>query len=145
MRGIYYYRNPSKHLIMDKEFIPYEQALELKELGFDYETSFYYTSGRFGYYVTNGNYNYTNSHWMFNANDGKDRDKMCTAPLYQQAFRWFREKHGLFANHLIYMTMDGGFALESIEEDDQTDGLFNTYEEAELTCLKKLIEIVKNI
>jgi hypothetical protein len=57
-------------------------------------------------------------------------------PLYQQAFRWFREKHGLW---------------QFIEFDDnhynpvvQSSLVYycDTYEEAELACLKKLIELL---
>lgn len=40
--------------------------------------------------------------------------------------------------------MSGRYGLESIDEHDQVDGYFDTYEQAELACLKKLIEIVKN-
>jgi hypothetical protein len=58
------------------------------------------------------------------------------APLYQQAFRWFREKHGLW---------------QFIEFDDnhynpvvQSSLVYycDTYEEAELACLNKLIILI---
>jgi len=127
---------------MDKEFIPYEQALELKELGFDEMCVAYWTSGISGYYLDFKHF--TNIHWMFTANDNKGRDKMCTAPLYQQAFRWFREKYNL--DHFVQHHIDGpdetyfSMARESTWDVDTHD----TYEKAEIACLKKLIEIVKN-
>ena len=64
---------------MNNEFIPYEQALELKELGFDdYNIAWYADIDEKPRIVF---LNYGN-HW-----------KIC-APLYQQAFRWFRsEEH----------------------------------------------------
>ena len=116
---------------MNKEFIPYEQALELKELGFNEMCVAYWTSGIGGYYLDFKHF--TNTHWMFTADDNKGRDKMCVAPLYQQAFRWFRDKYDLFISIMHY---ENGYSINDLRR-------FDTYEEAELACLKKLIEIVK--
>ena len=70
---------------MEKEFVPYKEAVALKELGFDEEC--------FGYYdIDKG---YTNG-YAFCYSDVKSQLKNgCSAPLYQQAFRWFREKYNL--------------------------------------------------
>jgi hypothetical protein len=71
------------------------------------------------------------------------------APLYQQAFRWFREKYNLLG-YVFQATISKGkvFMFSCNEGNDilysDTDSDFKTYEEAELACLKKLIEIVKN-
>ena len=43
---------------------------------------------------------------------------------------------------LIFETLGGKYGLQSHDEHDQVDGYFDTYEEAELACLRKLIEIV---
>jgi hypothetical protein len=78
-----------------------------------------------------------------------------TAPLYQQAFRWFREKHGLFTSILVDQTTKPKFCYNMSEyfEDETTwewkddwgnSSFYRTYEEAELACLQKLIEIAKN-
>ena len=114
---------------MKTEFIPYEQALELKELGFDEPC--------FGYRA-----------------EGDDvmikhiPHCVISAPTFSQAFRWFREKSFIchVTNDLsdscydeIYvyvMTKGYGDLIDRSEE-------YRTYEEAELACLKKLIEIVK--
>jgi hypothetical protein len=101
---------------MSKEFIPYEQALELKELGFDEP--------------------------CMSSRDMNNGQGLIQLPLYQQAFRWFREKYGL--GHMI-----NGIGYESFIMN--IGGIlyifnafaFETYEEAELSCLNKLIEIVK--
>ena len=119
---------------MEKEFIPYEQALELKELGFDVLcfASYYHEGKRLD----------INTNILTNA---------VLAPLYQQVFRWFREKHNLIGG--VYHVR--GIKLESSNFDTYVIGEFNTpfkewsleyqiYEEAELTLLKKLIEILKN-
>jgi hypothetical protein len=86
---------------MNKEFIPYEQILELKELGF---------------------------HGI----------------IWQEAFRWFREKYELcgIPSPLGYEILDKNHPTAywgCIKEE-----ILESYEEAELACLKKLIEIVKN-
>ena len=100
---------------MEKEFIPYEQALALKELGFDELCLMYYDYS--WTLVESGVYE-------------------CKAPLYQQCFRWFREKHDLHCNIDPW-----GYCIFDDNGTEKTG--FESYEEAELECLKKLIEIVK--
>ena len=39
--------------------------------------------------------------------------------------------------------MNNRYGLESLDEHDQVDGYFNTYEEAENLLIDKLIELVK--
>lgn len=110
---------------MKNEFAPYEPSLELKELGFDEPCFGWYDSE----YQDIINYDRTtNSCGWLNGSH-------CSAPLYQQAFRWFREKYdlkeqyGVFPHHTIMLN----HVIEGGKE-----------EEAELACLIKLIEIVKN-
>ena len=133
---------------MEKEFTPYEQALALKELGFDEPClgKFYYTQLEIG-----GNWS--------NSDFKEDPDVFISAPLYQQAFRWFREKYELSciieltdnSRHYYYdFTISDSKNRDYNDEDCfdsckriYDDGKFGKYEEAELECLKKLIEIVK--
>jgi hypothetical protein len=110
---------------MNKEFIPYEQALALKELGFDEHCmALYNEEGK----TIHLNLNLVNKKPYF------------SAPLYQQAFRWFREKHGL--NHFVEIDVDceptyyNGYAQCSLVYHG------DNYEEAELACLKKFIELL---
>jgi hypothetical protein len=121
---------------MNQEFIPYEQALELKELGFDDYNIAWYAIVDEKPKIVFLNYG---SH-------------LC-APLYQQAFRFFREKYNLFSVIDVDQTMEPLFcySLSKYKGDFQWDNilptyseLYYTYEEAELACLKKLIEVVKN-
>jgi hypothetical protein len=125
---------------MEKEFIPYEQALALKELGFD-ETCLMYWND-FGKTSIN-------RFQLLNKIDEWCQDYI-EVPLYQQAFRWFREKYGYFTSPtesdddttkkydwVITKNLGGGKKFIGFV------GYKNTYEEAELECLKKLIEIVK--
>jgi len=106
--------------MLDKEFVPYEEALSLKELGFDEPC--------FGLFI-HGNLNLIFTDKQFS-------DKVISAPLFSQAFRWFREKYDL-----IYVIVKVESWFFTINGCNTQEG-FNTYEEAELACLRKLIEIV---
>ncbi len=116
---------------MEKEFIPYEQALALKELGFDEDC--------FGWY------NWTGKDLSLTNNSYVDINPT-PAPTFSQAFRWFREKYKMQAEILwrgdmscfCYKTGKFKYGSHDFSKDD-----YKTYEEAELECLKKLIEIVK--
>ena len=133
---------------MKKEFIPYTQALALKELGFD-KPCFRWYDERWGDDLQQDKYNTNKDLFM--------TDLDCSTPLYQQAFRWFRENHNLMFQ--IFYLRNGNHAAiihrttpEYMDLVDQVrpSGCVHevvdcySYEEAELECLIKLIEIVKN-
>ena len=133
---------------MTTVFVPYEQALTLKELGFDEPCFGWFRStlipSNFTEYFleTEFGMNESPSDWVNN----NFLDKACSAPLYQQAFRWFREKYGLHYQ-IEYMDdyLQYGYVITEISINTELEEKYNfTYEEAELECLKKLIEIVKN-
>jgi hypothetical protein len=120
---------------MNKEFIPYEQALELKELGFDEPCMFPYHRNNTNYidstHVELANYNAT--------------EKLVSAVLYQQGFRWFRENYGYY--HILNYNAE--FDVWVLTIADYTYKQFsikkyNTYEDAEFAAIKKLIEVAKN-
>ena len=140
---------------MTTEFITYEQSLALKELGFD-EPCF-------------GRYYYKESYPMLNPQSEetelvfefsqyiKQTEATILSPLYQQAFRWFREKHNLrgfigfrsntkqFDYHIYDMSLSGKeYVKQRTMEAFNKDPKVGTYEEAELECLNTLIQIVKN-
>jgi hypothetical protein len=150
---------------MEKEFIPYEQALALKQLGFDepcftkFEDYFNKTKLHPILATLHLNTPYENEYngydqkiinnsskrWFFTGhkNSVKDHNNdILSAPTFSQAFRWFRNKH----KHLKFFIKEG--FREGLYEYEMKDVLgvsgFKTYEEAELECLKKLIEIIKN-
>ena len=118
---------------MTKEFVPYELALKLKQLGFYDECIAYY--------------DLRNDLEFFGGDNLKDTHCVqLNAPLFQQAFRWFREKFNLESH--IKKDWENGICLgyESIIEceDGIIDcGTHNIYEEAELACLDKLIAILE--
>jgi hypothetical protein len=117
--------------MIDKEFIPYKQALALKELGFDEPCL-----GVLCEEIKMVRINDEPRNWNDNVRNGETT----SAPLYQQAFRWFRDKHNIFASVDVNYCYKVYFNDEFFEESNT----YNSYKEAELECLKKLIEIVKN-
>jgi hypothetical protein len=158
---------------MNKEFVPYEQAVALKDLGFDEPCiAFYdaYNGDSHLFFKLRGK-----SHWLLrviNAIRNKQEqsvietsqyhleylegDNAVLAPLKQQAFSWFREKCRLqpsvnsfcFEEYSFVIMGSRNEILYPIQHKLLNDGKknpweFDTYEEAELTCLIKLIDIVK--
>jgi hypothetical protein len=130
---------------MEKEFVPYELALALKKLGFDEPCIKGYTE-EYKELIS-----FANTH----TNTSVSRTlptKPFTAPLYQQVFRWFREKYKLVAyieyyaewNFEIFRIDD---KIAEVQDDVNVDYTFRggSYEEAEIECLKKLIAIVKEL
>ena len=120
--------------MLEKDFIPYEEALALKELGFNEPC--------FGYWKS--------KNWIIQEKTRTDgythADQECSAPTFSQAFRWFRNKHNLnpliaFCEYAIESENAWKYTLDNPTKILMWDGKFNTYEEAELACLKKLIEI----
>ena len=125
---------------MESLFCPYELALELKELGFDEISLFCYDT------VNEGNPLSHCPHLLLNSQLEGFENEPISAPLWQQAFRFFREKYGLHYIICKNIQMDGYGYREVIlipymEENENT--IFKTYEEAEVECLVKLIEIAK--
>lgn len=119
---------------MEKEFIPYEIALELKELGFDEHC--------FGYFYTEDKFFETKI-----KNSELEEECSISAPTFSQAFKWFREKYGYFIVPQVEIQINKinvHFLIIKFAENKVRTKKSNTYEEAELECLKKLIEIVTN-
>lgn len=134
--------------MIEKEFIPYELALELKQLGFNEpcfatidQTEFVHINGT--EYPIRGAMDY----------------RTIDVPTFSQAFRWFREKDELdihikgtyfrasyvigIPKNINYNSADGNPLVIEWDYIIDESGKRKTYEEAELACLRKLIEIVK--
>jgi len=122
----------------DKEFIPYQEALELKELGFDEHC--------FGWYT------WTGKDLILKNNSYVDINPT-PAPTFSQAFRWFREKYNLkswIEEHTVDNFLDLKpliiYVIRPHKLTDYRKGevcASEKYEVVELMCLRKLIEIVK--
>jgi hypothetical protein len=126
---------------MTKEFIPYEQALALKELGFDEPCLAFWDGKNTDAFYFNVMRDASGDYTPFKKHD---RLKWFGAPLYQQAFRWFREKHNLQAEMVFSEKPDRFYYyMGNMITGDMDRGSDMSYKEAELECLKKLIELVK--
>ena len=133
---------------MDKEFVPYEQALELKELGFDEPCIMAYIGKDKQLYSNCDDFLHLNAIDVLNP---------LKAPTFSQAFRFFREKYNLrgfigfrpnvkqFDCHVYDMSLSGEeYVKQRTMEEYNKDPKVGTYEEAELACLIKLIQIIKD-
>jgi len=126
---------------MQKEFVPYELALKLKELGFDEPCLGLWN-------LNNGKYEVDIIGVCKYSKEFKYREVL--APLYQQALRWFREKHGIMHRltsyafgYQIHLDNTADFDFEFVDRRYDSGIDYKTYEEAELACLDKLIKIVE--
>jgi len=118
---------------MEKEFVPYEIAVKMKELGFEQLC--------FSTYVDESKALAPfNVYGLFTGHT--------LAPLWQQSFDWFREKHNKHA--IIYKieisegvyNWDWDIVVGNDEDEMEFDlPLCETYYEARLACLEKLIEL----
>ena len=155
---------------MKEQFVTYEIASELKELGFDEECLAYYTTGNEvtldrdgnktnfvllsekirGELSGHGSCKNSLFNWL------RDNDKTCgelavlsnsvSAPFWQQVIDWFREKHNMY----IEITYEGGlqkdtslysFQIWSNQTNDKSDKM-NYYKTREQAILKA-IELCK--
>ncbi len=123
---------------MEKEFVPYELAVKLKELGFD-EPCF----GVYRYHRRSKTYTVAVTIYDSILNSG------IKAPLWQQAFYFIKNNYKLHGQ-ILHNGSDSyywwinevnnifGIDINSIDDFD-----FSNYEEARQSCLEKLIEITQ--
>jgi|LakMenE01Jun11ns_1017448.scaffolds.fasta_scaffold9951585_5 hypothetical protein len=134
---------------MEKEFIPYEQASKLKALGFKERCLTYYGENKpmLSDVLTIEGWDYNTSflNWT-------------SRPTFQQAFRWFREEYEIpsfiqsrydrFKGKVVHRYSYGNNKIGFLKHPESVNYWehivdFDTYEEAELECLDKLIELVE--
>ena len=137
---------------MEKEFVPYKIALELKELGFDEPCfSYFYNKGIFSdtprengddiKYCGDIKFDCHQNSYLEDTDD-------CSAPLWQQAFDWFLNR-GYFADIKpdLIVTNLWSYKVVDINVKYNPENLhyyrFTHYQDARLECLRKLIEIAK--
>ena len=119
--------------MIEKEFIPYEEALALKELGFNRECFSWYREGILENEVNE----------IFYFTHSLRGDAFVSAPLYQQAFKWFRNHESIRDLNVFKSSYNYSYRIQTENPYTQTSEMgFNSYEEAELECLRKLIEII---
>jgi hypothetical protein len=126
---------------MENEFITYELALRMKQLGFDEPCmGVYYGDEDDIQFVLNVR------ETQYYAQKGYKNGIL--ASTWQSAFRWFREKYGL--EGVIQQAEDYIWYKWEISQYNENGKKYvydwyeyKTYEEAELACFEKLIEIVE--
>jgi len=135
---------------MKNEIVPYEESLALAQIGFVQSCWHAYHDLTFP--------SKEDKHKLETVHNLTSYTESCIyqyvnpvlAPTFSQAFRWFRENHNLRCQ-INYI---GGLINKTTWWDISVIGHYNTdpkewemkyqpYEEAELACLRKLIEIVK--
>jgi hypothetical protein len=129
-------------------FVPYFEALTLKELGFDEPCFANYTvipeDGIDWFRIPEQGTSFGSSK-NYNSKIFEEEGTI-SAPTFSQAFNFFREKYKLHGT-ITSISQESwqwhiqkpGDKLGDLYEEDFLD-----YEEAELECLRKLIEICKN-
>jgi hypothetical protein len=131
--------------------VPYQLALRMKFLGFNEPCFGYYESQNEKLVISFNNLPLTEEQskrpglYTTDNRNGSLPQWAVAVPLYQQAFRWFREKYSYQSfispsNELTYLAYD--FTLKGFGGYFKSKQ-FKTYEEAELACLEKLLEIVE--
>lgn len=121
---------------MKEQFVTYELALKLKNLGFNEDCFAVYYDGVL--------------HEHGAMNEYLPDKTNCSAPLWQQAFDWFRKEHNILGFVSIDNSIidDGvfGWRIEDKNGKSVEVGLGaknSTYEETREVCLDGLIRIVK--
>jgi hypothetical protein len=132
---------------MKKEFISYDLVLRMKQLGFD-EPCFAFYQIEYNEDIpvmVDDNDQYRISGFR-TCKNSEIPNHYTAVPTFSQVFRWFREKYDL--HHVIHhFTHKKGTDEAYLAEVGKADDIFShykTYEEAELACLEKLIEIVES-
>jgi|LakMenEpi03Aug12_release.lakeMendotaPanAssembly.Ray.scaffolds.fasta_scaffold1538190_1 hypothetical protein len=147
---------------MEKEFVPYDRALRLKAIRFDEPCFGFYQkeSAEIRPIMVDDNEQYLLTGYR-TCKNSEIPEHYISAPTFSQVFRWFREKYQIFPEVLTDCTTEPKFVYtyntfygnpKDLTEQEwgwennigQYSELYRSYEEAELTCLTKLIEIVEN-
>lgn len=124
-------------------FVGYEESLKLKELGFDDECIATYWDDKL-YVHGIQSLETVKGSGLHNRNLS---DSVITAPLYSQAFEWFRVKHNISS----YIRADwqpdwNAYSYQCYFNQDKEQfnliKYYKTYEEAQLACLQELIKMV---
>lgn len=116
---------------IESNFVPYKIALDMKLIGFDEPCLAYWDDDK----VFELNSDFLKGSQM--------DDKWLAAPTFSQIFKFFREKYKLSAivSQFGYgIENEFGVIVYTITDDENP----LCYEESELVCLNRLIEIVKN-
>ncbi len=146
---------------MEKEFVPYELALRMKKLksmdkgfrhGFNEKTFAYFVEG-----FPNHKLIISNKPKLYSYEYNGGGPELISVPTWHSAFAWFRKKYSLYTElHKKFNGIGVSIILSEYRYDHRQDKeveyhipkyfgtIYRSYEEAELACLEKLIEIVES-
>jgi hypothetical protein len=143
---------------IETNFVPYQIALDMKLLGFDEPCFTYYGNISACLFGLKGDIKF-HTNTLLDIRHGEN--VVSSAPLYQQAFKFFRDKHNLRASIMDFIDDETGIEWDyeialigtDLDENghykplidystDDESRKFKTYEEAELACLINLIQLV---
>ena len=141
---------------IEELFLPYNESLELKKLGFREDCFALYDESR------NNRFEFINNQLAFNHAkmyyDSKNVYPCILCPTYSQAFKFFRDKYNwqhsiqptadqhrfeLGYNYWIWNSKTGEEYSSEPKNRPVGDWTYETWEQAELECIKQLIKIVK--
>ncbi len=124
--------------MLEEQFVNYNQALSLKGLGFNEPCL-----GKYDTHVGNK--------WLLNISPEecqfRHSNPGCLAPLKQQVFKWFIKNHNI--NGIVSYYGKDQWNIEILDYKGNEliqieDNTFWSYEEAETSCIDKLIETIKD-
>jgi hypothetical protein len=133
---------------MIEEIVPYEESLALSQIGFVqscwhayHDLTWPSKEDKHKLETFHNLTDYMGSHTHQYINP-------VLAPTYSQAFRWFRKQYNLHSNISSWRSDNNlsfyhEFEIYSLTGSHSAGDEYSTYEEAEIECLRKLIEIVK--
>ena len=132
---------------MEKEFIPYELALRLKNLGFDEPCFGIFRDNKKLVIGCDSDFAPNNT-WCSESKFSNESN--ISAPIFSQAFRYLRNKYDLRASfpsknygHFEYIIETSNSLFKEFEFEDEE--MFTYHEKAELACLDKLLEVVEKV
>lgn len=121
--------------MITEHILTHEQSLAVKKLGFNEIC--------LGYYNTDP---YLKKP-MFNMVKPFEHEWCLPAPLKSQFFKWVRENHRIY-HDVTFRSVSGKweYSLGECSSGFLCGGAYNynTYEESELACIDRIIEIIKN-
>lgn len=127
---------------MEKEFVPFELAVKLKELGFDFPAFAFSTTGEKIIFV-NSSLSDKGSYLSYRFAREFGIGSIVTLPLWQQAFEGFFTEKGLYSYISRFSRNEFDFYIENRVSAWSADDFLKTHEEARQACLEKLIELTK--
>lgn len=144
---------------MEKQFVTYEIALALKELGFN-EPCFGCWESNTEYYIP-----FIVGYDLKTPENFNAKDNCISAPLWQQVIEWLEEEHGIFifidkgkyydsySGSYTYQAwcrmykdreLDNSIIVRDSESSNSTSFIFSSYNKAREQSILKTIELIKN-